>query len=308
MQNTLTTVARRPGLSNLATSWVRHLEAVNRAPATIETYLKALTQFDAFLCDRGMPQAPEAISREHIEEYQQELFRRGHKAATVAQRHRSLKQFFKWLIEEGEISSSPMERMGVPLITEQPVPVITDDHVIALLRTCKRKDFEDSRDESIIRLFLDTGARRAEISNLALADVDLDAGIVTVLGKGRRVRHVPFGKKTTLALDRYLRRRAEHRDAELPALWLSVRRGAVSAQGIHLMLKRRCKDAGIPELHFHQFRHTFAHQWKMSGGMDDELMYIAGWRTREMLGRYGASAATERAHQASRRLSLGDRY
>jgi integrase len=77
--------------------------------------------------------------------------------------------------------------------------------------------------------------------------------------------------------------------------------------GIRQMLRRRAKQCGLDHLHPHMFRHTFAHRWLSEGGQEQDLMRLAGWRSREMLARYGASAADQRAREAHRRMGLGDR-
>jgi site-specific recombinase XerC len=124
-----------------------------------------------------------------------------------------------------------MAGMNPPHIPDEPPPVLTDDELRRLLKACEGRDFNDRRDAAIIRLFLDTGVRVAEAAGIMLpGDLDLDDQVAIVLGKGRRPRAVPFGRKTALALDRCLRMRATHPFAHLPNLWLG-QAGAMTPSG-----------------------------------------------------------------------------
>ena len=162
-----------------------------------------------------MPTDVAAISREHVEAFITDQLGRW-RPATAANRYRGLQRFFAWLVDEGEIKASPMARMRPPNVPEQPPPVLREDELGGSSRPASAGPrFEDRRDAAIIRVFIDTGRDAPRSPGSATIpdddttnDVDLDQGILRVLGKGRRERVVAVGAKTVRALDRYVRVRA----------------------------------------------------------------------------------------------------
>jgi site-specific recombinase XerD len=179
--------------------------------------------------------------------------------------------------------------------------VVWAEQLTRLLKTCEGRDFTSRHDHAVILLLVDTGMRRAECVGMTLDDVDLDQRIVWVLGKGRPPRALPIGRKTAQAVDRFLRARGTSA-AHLPHPWVG-RNGPMTPSGIYQVVHDRARAAGLPAMHPHQLRHAFETSWLAEGGNENELMLVAGWKSRIMIDRYTKATAVERAMPACHQVT-----
>jgi integrase/recombinase XerC len=295
--------------------WDRSLRSGNYPETTRYNYLLAAAQLARYLAEYSPdPDAdaaaedPTEVTRAHVEAFQAWMIET-RSAATALNKHKGLQQFFKWLGDDEEvIDHSPMDRVRQPKTPKKLIPIMRDGETEKLLSACKGKTFVKLRDEAIIRLYYNTGARLAEVGNLDLEDIDMTTESVLYHGKGSKDRRVRFGPKTARALSRYLRARAKHKGAHLPNLWLAER-GArpLAPNGIKIRLKRLGLSVGMSGVHAHRWRHNFAHEWKLAGGDTGDLMLLLGWTSEDMPRHYGASAAAERAQQTHRQFGIGER-
>ena len=141
------------------------------------------------------PVTPEKIPPNVIRTWLTELVAT-RSAATARTRWNGLRSFFKWCVAEGELDVDPMTNIAGPTVEEKVVDLLTDDQVRDLLRACQGPEWIDKRDEALILMYADTGARLSELARLDVGDVDLRERVAKVMGKGRRERWVPFGART----------------------------------------------------------------------------------------------------------------
>jgi integrase len=206
------------------------------------------------------------------------------------------------------MDADPLIGLKPPKVDVKIVDALTADDLQALFRACAGREFRDLRDVAVCRLLAETGLRAGELLRLTLDDVDVRRGIAIIRkSKTGRPRVVPFGPQTGQALDRYMRVRRSHRLANTPALWLGDNsRGTIAYHGLRDAILRRAELAGLRGFHLHRLRHTAATRWLAAGGSENGAMTVMGWRTRQMLDRYTAAAASDRAAQEARKLNLGD--
>jgi site-specific recombinase XerD len=284
-------------------SYTRSLKYQNRSQRTIDSYMETARQ----LSDFNRNQNFEDMTRDDIESYLL-AYAASHTPGGVAVRFRSLRALFGWMESEEIVERSPMARMKQPFVPEVPIEVLTSAQLTRLLNVTEGKGFEQKRDRAILLVCLDAGLRVGELCGITMVDLDMDQDLVYVTGKGRRPRSAPLGHNAGQSLDRYLRERARHPAAsKIDGLWIGSRNMAMTPSGISQMLRRRGAEAGVPDLHPHKLRHTWAHLMKVNGIDEDSLMRLGGWKSRSMVSRYGASAGDQRAREAHRQFSPGDR-
>lgn len=294
----------------LLPSWQLSLSADRKSPQTLKSYTDGVTAYLAWCQQEDAP----PLERSSLRGWVTSLLDAGRSPATARARQLAVRRFTTWLTEEGEIPADPFVGVKPPKLDQAVVEPLTEDELRALLKACQppkgatpAEALRYRRDEAILRLMLETGARAGEVVAIGVADVDLRGGTATIRrGKGGKGRVVPFGPQTAQAIDRYMRLRARHRLAGTPALWVGDRGKGFSYDALHKTLERRAKDARLVGFHPHKMRHTAAHRWLAAGGSEGGLMAVAGWTRPDMLMRYTKAQASARAADEARKLNLGD--
>ena len=303
-------LAKDPDVRLLVPSWLLALRADRKSPQTVKTYSDGVRFYFDWCTDNDA----EPLERASLRGWVTSLLDAGAAAATARARQLAVRQFTRWLTDETEIPADPFLGVKSPKLDERVIEPLTDDELRALLKACAppkgatpAEALRCRRDEALLRLMLETGARAGEVVAIELPDLDLAGGTAIIRrGKGGKGRVVPFGPQTALAVDRYVRLRARHRLASSPALWLGDRGKGFSYDALHKALGQRAQAAGITGFHPHRMRHTAAHRWLAAGGSEGGLMAVAGWTRPDMLMRYTKARASSRAAEEAKTLNLGD--
>lgn len=283
------------------------LRVAEKSANTRRIYTDATTWLAGWLLTNTTVRSWDRVTRDELRRFFVHMQDTGYTQGYRNNIGRALQAFFKWYADE-EGAADPFQTFKAPpppKIGEKPKPVIEIEQLRALVKDAEKgRDYESRRDAALLRLFASTGCRLSEITNLRVEDVDVGKRTAVVTGKGNRTRTVKFDAKCALALDRYLRKRSEHKAAGLDALWIGVRRSVpMTPSGVRQVIERRGAALGL-DIHPHLFRHTFTHNWLDEGGAEGDLMELNGWDSPQMLRHYGASARGTRARRAYDRIDV----
>jgi len=299
-----TTVASR--IDDLVREFEVRNSCLNRSPKTISWYSNNLRLFVEFLRRNGYSLSIRDISAREVKEFILYLRQKnrydGHPLTptqtgklspqTIRAHVETLKAFFAWLHREGHVESNALEHLEFPKVPRKLKEVLTKEEVDRLLASFDRRTPLGCRNSTILMTLLDTGLRCAELTNLKLNDVHVDRGYMKVMGKGARERIVPIGSTLQRTLAEYIRNFClEPADPKIDNVFLSKEGKPMATNSVQLMLKRRGRRCGVPRLHTHLCRHTFATNYLINGGDLFTLQSILGHSSLEMVRRYVSLAS-----------------
>jgi integrase/recombinase XerC len=224
----------------------------------------------------------EKVDRLAIRRYLSFLHRRN-KKSSIARKISTLRSFFKYLVREKLATCNPAKSVSTPKV-EKPLPTtLTVDEAFRLMETPEKK--KGLRDRAILELLYSSGIRVGELVGLNLDQLDLDLGIVKVMGKGRKERIVPVGSKAIEALKAYLEKR-RILDGKEP-LFLNSRGGRLTARSVGRLIKKYTKRSGIfRRISPHTLRHSFATHLLDAGADIREIQEMLGHASLSTTQRY----------------------
>lgn len=272
--------ATRRRLDDVVTAFVTDGRARGLSPATITSYLEALTAFRSSL---AVPLIRQTLADLTLEAARTWLvgYAGGRKPATVANRVRSLRVFSRWCVDEGYLRADPLGRLRRPHVPRVVIEPFSDAQVLALLAAAPPLL------AITLRILLDTGVRISEATGLAADDVR--DGYLRVTGKGGHERLVPVGRTLAAALRRYLERERPRRVERPDEPLLLGRDGRpLTARAVYQAMRRLARHVGVTGVRVspHTCRHTFAIEFLRNGGSVLALQRILGHSDLAMVRRY----------------------
>jgi integrase/recombinase XerC len=277
------------------------------SPNTGRAYQHDVEEFFAFI-HKGVQPAPEHYQESDLynlkridgfmlRRYLGILHKRNAKS-TVARKLSAIRTFFRFLIKRGILEDNPANMVKTPK-QKKPIPVyLPVDEMFRLLDSVQSDTLLGLRNRAIFETLYSCGIRVSELTGMNVSDLDFSNSLVRVLGKGKKQRIVPIGKKAISAIKAYRSRLQQETgpgiDREGP-VFLNKNRGRLTSRSIARILKKTVNDCGlISPVSPHALRHTFATHL-LDAGADLRIV-------QELLGHKSLSTTQKYTHVSIDRL------
>jgi len=234
---------------------------------TVDGYARDLVRFGSWLADQGA--SLEEVDEARVAGHLVTLSLAGLSARTQARALSSIRGFFRFLVQERRRQRDPSELLEGPRLLRKLPGVLNRDEVLRLLNAPTGIKPNRIRDRAMLHTMYAAGLRVSELVNLDLADLHLEEGFVSALGKGNKRRLVPIGDHARLALTEYLAKvRPRWAKPASRACFVTSRGKPMTRQSFWSLVKRYARVAGITKpISPHKLRHSFATHL-LAGGAD----------------------------------------
>ena len=235
------------------------------SPHTLDNYGRDLQRFVSHLDELSVAQFTD-VRESHISSYVAQRHRKQIHAKSIQRELSAIRSFFNFLIQEQQLKTNPAKDVRAPKIGRKLPKTLDVDQVQHLLTITETTPLA-IRDKAILELFYSSGLRLSELVNLDLTQLDLKQGLVTVTGKGNKMRVVPIGKKAIDAITDWLKIR--NTNEQKTAVFLSQHGKRLSARSVQQRMRYWAQKQALPaHVHPHMLRHSFAsHVLESSGDL-----------------------------------------
>ena len=281
-------------MRNAITQFVQYLATErNVSPHTLAAYASDLGQFWEFVRrERGEGAGADVVDHLLIRRFMA-LLHKDHRKSSIGRKLAAVRAFFKYLVREGRVEKNPAELVSTPK-KEKRLPFhLNIDEVTALVEAPRDGDILALRDRAILETLYSCGIRVSELTGLNVGGVDLEEGLMRVLGKGGKERVVPVGRHARQAIADYLLARGNP-PFDAPLL-LNARGGRLTSRSVARTVDKYILQlATIKKISPHTLRHTFATHMLEAGA---DLRAI-----QELLGHASLSTTQKYTHVSIDRL------
>ena len=241
-----------------------HLTVERRmSPNTLDAYRRDLESLAAWA--QAQSRDLLALDSEDIRAFVAAEHRRGLSPKSLQRRLSAVRSCYRWLLKQGRLAANPAASIRAPKAPRKLPQVLDPDEAKALVEVPTDVPL-GLRDRALLELFYSSGLRLSELCALRWGDLDLDSGLVTVLGKGSKQRTVPVGSHACRALLEWRAAQAAS-DGKLPVF--PGRNGPITPRAVQLRLRQLAQRQGLfKRVHPHLLRHSFAsHVLESSGDL-----------------------------------------
>ena len=235
----------------------------NLSSNTVESYKRDLLKLVKYLQELGIASYSET-TESVCSSWIGNLFAANNNPKSIQRHLSSAKGFFKFLLKNQIIESSPFDLISGPKAAKH-LPDVLSPEDVEVLMNFKPSNNLEIRDLAIIELMYSSGLRVSETSAVNLNDFEEDMQFLRVLGKGSKTRLVPIGRFAKQAIQNWLIERQKIHIIP-DALFVNLKGGRITTRSIQLRLKRLALKQGLPPVYPHMLRHSFATHMLESGG------------------------------------------